>query len=296
MNDRIYDFAVIGAGPAGCFAALELLKRGKTVLVFEKEAEGHRKVCGDGISKECVALLEKTGFPKEEFERCGAAIIKDRIVIDENNIKHTVKYAENDHPYGLSRGFTDKIFQDYLKKCGVEIIYNRRVQRIEKTGSGYMAEGFYFRDYIIAGGVLARQPESNLYIHTPKDNPIGISMIIRAKTNHTPFFLFDYNPEYRGTYGWIFKIEGELWNVGLWLREDHEKLKYLFSDFVKNRVGEYFPQGYEIVTSPKSAFLAAHGDRAEKCIGDAAGSCSYENGEGIRQAILSAVEYVSAIK
>ena len=50
----MYDYIVVGAGPAGCVCAGELKKKNYSVCVLEKQPEHYRKVCGDGISYVCV--------------------------------------------------------------------------------------------------------------------------------------------------------------------------------------------------------------------------------------------------
>ena len=291
MNCKIYDYAIIGAGPAGCFAAWELSKKGKSVIVFEKGTVGERKVCGDGISKECVALLKKLQFPVDEFERYGATRIENRVIIDKNNQTRITPYSKEDYPYGLSRNLTNQIFQDFVKKEGIEIVYGVKVDKFDSGNSLYSVGGYCFKDYVIASGVYAKEPTNGLLIHNLENVPIGISMTLRAQTTNKPFFLFDYNPKYNGTYAWIFKIEDDLWNVGLWLKQDKKIIKKLFDEFMETRVKEVLGQEFKIIYKAKAQYLATVPSLNERCVGDASGACSDENGEGIRQAILSAIEY-----
>ena len=60
----VYDYIVVGAGPAGCICAGELKKKGYTVCALERQAPDHRKVCGDGISDVCVRLLRAAAKAK----------------------------------------------------------------------------------------------------------------------------------------------------------------------------------------------------------------------------------------
>lgn len=56
------DVIVVGAGPAGCAAALELARHGRQVLVLERSALPQAKVCGDFLCGESLQELERLGL------------------------------------------------------------------------------------------------------------------------------------------------------------------------------------------------------------------------------------------
>lgn len=296
MEKTIYDYAIIGAGPAGCFAAIELLKKGKSVIIFEKEKQSFRKVCGDGLSKSCIELLKNIGFPVSRFALHGATAIEECISIDKYNFKYVEAYAKSNHPYGLSRWITDKIFQDYAIEKGAKIVFETPVVTLNKENSVYNVQGSAFREYIIASGVYAKNIHTGKFIHNVSTLPTGISMVIEKRLPVRPFFLFDRSIEDFGGYGWIFKTNGDLWNVGVWLEKDVHKVKELFQRFVDTRVKEYLGDDYTIVSAPKGRALPTSlCDLHENYVGDARGTCSPYSGEGISKAIISAIEYVSKL-
>jgi flavin-dependent dehydrogenase len=53
------DVAVIGGGPAGAATAIGIARRGRGVLVFERSARPHDKVCGDFLSADTLRHLER---------------------------------------------------------------------------------------------------------------------------------------------------------------------------------------------------------------------------------------------
>lgn len=63
-DNKIYDATVIGGGLAGlCFAIL-LAKKGRSIILFEKEKYPFHKVCGEYISRESWRFLsEDIGVP-----------------------------------------------------------------------------------------------------------------------------------------------------------------------------------------------------------------------------------------
>jgi hypothetical protein len=53
------DVRVLGAGPAGCAAALRVLALGGSVEIFEKSPFPRHKVCGEFLSPEVAAILDR---------------------------------------------------------------------------------------------------------------------------------------------------------------------------------------------------------------------------------------------
>lgn len=54
---HVYDIAIVGAGPAGSYAAAALATRGWQVLLVEKDTFPRHKVCGEFLSPEAQATL-----------------------------------------------------------------------------------------------------------------------------------------------------------------------------------------------------------------------------------------------
>jgi geranylgeranyl reductase family protein len=60
-----YDVVVVGAGPAGCAAAIELRRAGRSVLVVDKAQFPRDKCCGDGLTTLALRELEHLGLEPE---------------------------------------------------------------------------------------------------------------------------------------------------------------------------------------------------------------------------------------
>lgn len=69
------DVVIIGGGPAGSAAAIELAQAGVRVALLERTVHAHDKVCGDFISAEAVLMLQALGVVPSKL---GAAAI-DRL-------------------------------------------------------------------------------------------------------------------------------------------------------------------------------------------------------------------------
>jgi len=56
-----FDAVIIGAGPAGCAAAILLARAGWSVALVEKQRFPRRKVCGECIAASNLPLLDSLG-------------------------------------------------------------------------------------------------------------------------------------------------------------------------------------------------------------------------------------------
>ena len=63
------DVLVMGAGPAGLFAASELARRGVPVRIVERELEPHRQVRASSIQARTIEILEAIGIHEAVLER-----------------------------------------------------------------------------------------------------------------------------------------------------------------------------------------------------------------------------------
>ena len=62
LPGKIWDAVVIGAGPAGGMAAMELARRGCSVLVVDRQTFPRSKVCGGCLNSRAVECLSRAGL------------------------------------------------------------------------------------------------------------------------------------------------------------------------------------------------------------------------------------------
>ena len=134
----MYDVIIIGAGPAGSAAAVQLAEQGHAVLLVEKKRYPVHKLCGEFLSTEVITLLDRIGA-YEAVAAAGAQTM-DRVRIT------TAKGTTFDTPLngialGLSRHAFDRILVDRAREAGAEVRMGTTVRRVE----GSLSEGFSVR-------------------------------------------------------------------------------------------------------------------------------------------------------
>jgi menaquinone-9 beta-reductase len=122
---------VIGAGPAGCSAAIAARLEGAQLILYEKSKFPRHKVCGEFLSPEIAPLLDRLGV-WNTVEETGPARYASLALYfldsaGEPRNSKTTRFTER--PYGLSRFRLDEILlarsvalgaEVHTEQCGVE--------------------------------------------------------------------------------------------------------------------------------------------------------------------------------
>jgi digeranylgeranylglycerophospholipid reductase len=116
------DIACIGGGPASAFAALEILKRGKNVEIFEE----HKEI---GVPTHCAGLISVSGFNKLGIkvpEECIQHKVKGSIFYSPSG--HTLKVKrKKDQAYVIDRAKFDRFLVDNVERQGGKVHLNAKV-------------------------------------------------------------------------------------------------------------------------------------------------------------------------
>jgi glucose inhibited division protein A len=104
-SDLVEAVRVIGAGPAGCAAALQALRQGLAVTLYDKSAFPRHKVCGEFLSPEIEPVLRRLGV-WDAFLAAGPARLR-RVVLHFGSREK--RWSLDSPAWGLSRFALDHI-------------------------------------------------------------------------------------------------------------------------------------------------------------------------------------------
>src|SRR5512143_4142692 len=118
------DALVVGAGPAGCAAAIRLAHAGRRVLLLDKSAAPPLKVCGEYLSPGCLHLLARLGV-REAVEAAGGRPLAGMLIHTARGRVLPARYAPDAGTaiYGLSlpRARLDPLLQEAARRAGVRV-------------------------------------------------------------------------------------------------------------------------------------------------------------------------------
>ena len=125
------DLIVIGAGPAGCAAAITAARSGASVLVLERGRFPRHRVCGEFVSAESLDLLENLLAPEHRNLTAKAPrISRSRIFIDHAELHAEITPAAA----SITRFDLDAALWDSCARAGVERRADCVVQSVEGSG------------------------------------------------------------------------------------------------------------------------------------------------------------------
>jgi flavin-dependent dehydrogenase len=118
---------IIGGGPAGSAAAIELARAGHQVTLIERTPAASDKLCGDFLSSEAISRIAALGID-----------IADAAPIDTLRLIHGRRVATTRLPFvacGLSRRVLDEALLRHAAEYGATVLRGHRVNRIEAQGA-----------------------------------------------------------------------------------------------------------------------------------------------------------------
>ena len=234
-NSRIFDFVIVGAGPAGLTASIVAAREGFKVVVIEKGEQAGPKPRGEGMGYYPIVddILGKDFLPSIGLKSNGG-----RVWHSPGDLQVTTTYPEYPHYFFEWREFIDR-FVEKAEEVGVDILLNSEVMEpVEKNG---LIIGLKYKDSssnindIYGKAILDCSGYSGVigkHYGVPYDEEINCPIIkcLISEANidikETPdlnfFFIgngdLDYSPNFPPCVAYIFPLEDKRVEVGLMLR------------------------------------------------------------------------------
>ena len=288
---KFYDVIIVGAGPAGLSCSITLVKNKKTCLVLEYGADVNGTICGDGLSVHSITLLGKLGI---DIEKLGGKKEKKKKEYFNGSVR-TVKFSDVfclDFELGVSRDALNNSLLNYAISCGVPISLNTPCHSIsrQKDNTFLVNDTFIANRVVLACGVPSGKRFGLSY---PVDLPFGISSrIIGSCPLDDNSFHYFYSDALGNGYAWVFPVDDNTWNVGVWSQNKCKNLAKTYSQLEKN----YFGSANIIYErKPKGRIIGAgNGTKIDTkgyiCIGDCNLDASISSGEGVSYALESGIQ------
>jgi geranylgeranyl reductase family protein len=294
VNDlEQFDVIIVGAGPAGCAAAIEIGNRGMNALVLEKGLPNKDKPCGDGFLSSAIAILEGYGLSEQDFVNMQGAPFRSASICDDSSAMLFEIKADEGLGWLIPRRVLDQKLREIVQQKS-RISYDSKVLTVEYEGDrlwkvGYRRENClghcYSKAVILATGALNKFSIQWNISGLPEDS-VAISAYADMSSVESAVFQFTSS---KPGYGWIFPYSNGMVNVGIGsLGRDAAQLKAAATDFLdKWKIGsrQKWRGGNGPIWSGKADCW--HNNNGIVSCGDAAGLIDPLSGEGITAALVS---------
>ncbi len=285
---QTFDVAVVGAGPAGCAAAITARRYGLSVVCVDKAVFPRDKTCGDGLTANALRLLEHLGLSLAAFSATDPAVVRETVLVSPSGRRVVLPLRDDGvHAAVVERRTLDAALVSLVRDHGVDVREGCEVSSLDALPA---------RVVIAADGHWS--PVRRL---VEPDAPRDLGEWLAARQyfdgvgDDRLWVLFER--DLLPGYAWVFPLPGGRANVGYGvLRADGRTgrdLKDLWPDLLARAsmravLGDNArPLGqvraWPIPTRYSAARLR-HGTRV-LFAGDAAGVVDPMTGEGIAQAL-----------
>lgn len=228
MVKKIYDVAVIGAGPSGCRTAELIARRGYKVLLIEE----HKKI---GEPVQCAGLVSSR--LKELIHDLPADVIINEVRSAKFSTIHTDFLLESDRSvYVIDRSELDKHLFELARLAGVKPRLGTQFKNFERGGDciEVVTNKGRFRAKLLVG---ADGPDSmvakNANLVQPYNQLIGIQTTVNGvfEPNGVELWFSEYVAP--GFFGWVIPIDNTKARVGMASRKN---VREGFNNFLRGRL------------------------------------------------------------
>lgn len=323
MSGHAVDVVVVGAGPAGCSAAIHAARAGHEVVVLERAYFPRDKVCGDGLAPRAVAALRDLGVESDLLSTGYRPVHEYRVVSSWGEpIRAAVPAFGKGAGYAhvVPRRVLDDLLVNHARAAGAEVHFGTRavacaigagslpLVRAEDVGTG---EELLLQARVVVAADGSRGSFTRRVVSPRHVRPSAVAIRAYMEGVESPdralgFFL---DRHLLPGYGWVFPggTPGAPANVGVGiltspLRRRPDGLRDLFSWFCSPSSSAWpYVRGTRIASDPEAFPLLLDFPRGRRrdgstlIAGDAANLIDPLSGEGITYALESGRAAAAAV-
>ncbi len=275
---KSYDIIIIGAGPAGCAAALSLRDSGLRVALCEREVFPREKICGDGLCDRSINTLRaiSDSYYKEFLSELNPLKINKALVYYKNKC-HT--RGLKSFGYTLKRrDFDQFLFTRVTRDChNLEVFEKCKINDVKRSGeemdviSSHLSLKTKF--LIFANGVHSSPandfPGTN---RKKEDNGFAIRSYFKGIQGlQDDGIEMHYKKEYFPGYFWIFPMGNGLANAGFGYHLKHANrfslsVKDIFQHWINTDLKHRFVNAEQV--APLKGGLIPYSTNKYQCYGN----------------------------
>jgi geranylgeranyl reductase family protein len=136
---KAVDALIVGAGPAGCAAAIGLARCGYEVALLEKQIFPREKLCGDFLNPVNRPIFRELGVEGQLLAEPHATVSRFRVTSPQGT-EADVDFTSGMHPseagLALSRARFDQVLLERAVAAGVIVYQGRRIDRLQQESQG----------------------------------------------------------------------------------------------------------------------------------------------------------------
>jgi len=312
---RSIDVLIVGAGPAGCAAAIHLQRVGLTSVVIDKATFPRDKICGDGLTTSALREFDLLGLNPETVPSW--ITVHDVVVRSPSGREVVFPMPRDSGVYAAvsRRQDLDAALVDHARSIGCEIIEGVALTAIDENEERVVARTdshvVFESKYLIAADGMWSPTRKALGVATPGYR--GEWHAFRQYfTNVSPRAASElvvwFEPDLLPGYAWSFPLADGTANVGFGILRDDNSYKVsdmgpLWREFLaRPHIREFLGPHATPESAHRAWPIPARVDRVQLAVGrtlfvgDAAAATDPMTGEGIGQALLTGRWAAEAIR